>query len=104
MRFQAIHQDLHGFVSAHLEGAEDGHAGGLGLGPLLAAIGMAVLLDTELKAPQKSVTKNQMKNFRICQLRPSLARRHSRIFFRMMHRLEEQTLIRLPRHHSGTGH
>ena len=45
-----------------------------------------------------------MKNVRICQLRPSLARRHSQIFFRMAHRLDEQTLIRLPRNHNGTGH
>jgi hypothetical protein len=56
------------------------------------------------RRPRSRSPKPPIKNIRICQLRPRLARRHPRISFRMAHRLDEQTLIRLPRHYIGTGH
>ena len=37
-------------MTSHFERAEDGHEVGLGLGPILAAIGVAVLPDQDRRA------------------------------------------------------
>jgi len=59
-------------VPTHLEGAEDGHEDGLGLGTFLAAIGVAVLQDQDGGAdpplPCFVVLRQLLMNGGVCQV------------------------------------